>query len=64
MDFSLNYTQLVTCVFGRFCQVTAAVAFGSYLRLTSWNPQADIKQDNIIDIFDPVTIAINFGKTF
>ena len=41
-----------------------AVAFGSQPGHPKWNPQADLYQDSIIDIFDGVIISVNFGKTY
>jgi len=39
------------------------VAFGSYSGHPKWNPDADLKPDNIIDIIDLVIIGVDFGKT-
>jgi len=41
-----------------------ANAFGSQPGDLNWNPQADLYQDSIIDIFDGVIIAQNFGETY
>jgi len=37
-------------------------AFGSKPNCPEWNPNTNFHPDNIIDIFDAVIIAINFGK--
>ena len=39
-----------------------AVAFGSEPGDSEWNPNADVVQDNIIDIHDGVSTATNYGK--
>jgi hypothetical protein len=41
----------------------AANAFGSYLGHPRWNPNADINGDNIVDIYDAIILANNYGKT-
>jgi len=41
-----------------------ANAFGSQPGYPNWNPLADLNQDEIVDIFDAVIIAINYGKTW
>lgn len=41
-----------------------ANAFGSRLDDPNWNPTADLVKDNVIDIFDAVLVAVNFGKTY
>lgn len=41
--------------------VIAALAFGSELGGSKWNPYADLKNDGLIDICDLVTIGVNFG---
>jgi len=38
------------------------VAFGSEIGDPNWNPNVDLISDSIIDIFDGVVIAANFGK--
>ena len=45
--------------------VTIALAFGSTYNdpKPPWNPNADINNDNIVDIFDLVVVALHFGKT-
>ena len=42
----------------------AGLAFGSYPGNPRWNPIADEKEDNIIDIFDIALIAKNFGEVY
>jgi hypothetical protein len=29
----------------------------------NWNANADITNDNVVDIYDAITLANNFGKT-
>lgn len=43
--------------------VITALAFGSRPGDPNWNPDADLRPDNIIDIIDFVIIGVNFGKT-
>jgi len=43
--------------------VIVALAFGSKLGDSNWNPVADINNDNIVDIFDIVVVALHFGET-
>jgi hypothetical protein len=39
-------------------------AYGSRPGYPNWNPLADLNGDEIIDVFDGVIIAINYGKTY
>ena len=41
-----------------------ALAFGSYLGDSRWNPEADINGDNKINMKDLVIICKNFGETY
>ena len=38
-------------------------AFGSQLGYPNWKPQANFVSDRVIEIFDAVIIAANYGKT-
>lgn len=38
----------------------AANSFGSSPGHPRWNPMADVNEDNVVDLFDLVLIAINF----
>jgi parallel beta-helix repeat protein len=40
-----------------------AAAFGSESGASDWDPDADLKNDGLVDIFDIVIIAIHFGRT-
>jgi parallel beta-helix repeat protein len=44
--------------------VQIAKAYGSNIKSRSWNPAADENEDGKIDIFDLVTAARNYGKTY
>jgi hypothetical protein len=44
--------------------VQIAKAYGSNIKSKSWNPAADENEDGKIDIFDLVTAARNYGKTY
>lgn len=46
-----------------FDLTTAATAYASKPGYPNWNPNADVYTDQIIDIFDFVIIAVNYGKT-
>jgi hypothetical protein len=37
--------------------------FGSRSGNLDWNPNADINSDNIVDIYDAIILAGNYGKT-
>lgn len=41
-----------------------AETFGITRESPVWNPQTDLYMDGVIDIFDGVTIALNFGKIY
>jgi hypothetical protein len=43
--------------------VRVAVAFSSTRGDPSWDPNADLNNDNIIGIFDIVVVALHFGET-
>jgi hypothetical protein len=40
----------------------AAKAFGSRPGDENWNPNCDLNGDNVIDIFDLLKLAGNFGR--
>jgi len=44
-----------------FDVVIVAIAFGSELGHTNWNPVADVDCNAVVNIFDVVTMAINFA---
>jgi hypothetical protein len=43
--------------------ILAASAFGASSGDLRWNPAADIDGNNLVDIFDFILIAANFGRT-
>jgi len=38
-----------------------AIAFGSYPRHLKWNPRADVNDDDLVDIFDLMRVAQDYG---
>jgi len=42
----------------------AAAAFGATPSDSDWDPTADLVKDDLIDIFDVVLIAIDYGKSY
>jgi hypothetical protein len=45
-----------------FDLVAAALAFGSRPEEVRWNPQADLVQDGIINVFDLTMVMIHFNE--
>jgi hypothetical protein len=51
------------CIVDLFDLTAVALAFSSSTGDPNWNPEADLKEDGTIDIFDIVTIVVNYGRT-
>jgi parallel beta-helix repeat protein len=41
-----------------------AMAFGSYVGSSNWNPQADLNNDGTVNIIDYFIVCVNMGKTY
>jgi hypothetical protein len=44
--------------------VAVAVAYGSKPSDPKWNPNADVNDDGIVDIFDLVIVSIHYGAEY
>ena len=51
------------CIVDLYDLTAVALAFSSSTGDPNWNPEADLKEDGTIDIFDIVTIVVNYGRT-
>ena len=51
------------CIVDLYDLTAVALAFSSSPGDPNWNPETDLKEDGIIDIFDIVTIVFNYGRT-
>jgi len=51
------------CIVDLFDLTAVALAFSSSTGDPNWNTEADLKEDGAIDIFDIVTIVVNYGRT-
>jgi hypothetical protein len=51
------------CVVDIFDLTAIALAFSSSPGDPDWNPDADLLEDGTIDIFDLVTVVVNYGRT-
>jgi len=51
------------CVVDIFDLTAIALAFSSSPGDPNWNPDADLLEDGTIDIFDLVTVVLNYGRT-
>ena len=62
---NMAFVWLVMLCFSCACMhmVEAGLALGSYPGHPRWNPNADLIEDGIVDIFDMVTMALHFGET-
>jgi len=51
------------CVVDLYDLTAVALAFSSHPGNPNWNPEADLLEDGMIDIFDLVTVVVNYGRT-
>ncbi len=56
-DYQYEYLNIIALEF------LLVVAFGAGPGDSNWNQAADLNNDDIVDIFDIVLLANNFGKT-
>ena len=51
------------CIVDLYDLTAVALAFSSSPGDPNWNPETDLNEDGTIDIFDIVTIVVNYGRT-
>jgi len=51
------------CIVDLYDLTAVALAFSSSPGNPNWNPEADLREDGIIDIFDIVKLVVNYGRT-